>query len=253
MGNVITPCFHHNKTLPSTSTSSKSTVKLIFWEGTSRSVMGKHIAGEIMFEFPDKMLCHADSFFIGQPIPALSIDDPLIPGQTYFVIPIHLFASHTLSASSLAALGSYANNKSPIKFGECPFEYLKGSNGRVLIKVMPEFFIRLISGGDNKENNGTYGGSSGSNSFLCSTPELQKQYEQLVKPKDQLWSPKLETISEYKLSHIVRISRADTGSQYWGNRIGTGSQIMRISRADTGSQYWGKNWHRQPYCGHFEN
>ncbi|KAE9614863.1 hypothetical protein Lal_00036212 [Lupinus albus] len=194
MGNVITPCFHHTKT-PS-STSSKSTVKLLFWEGTSRSLSGKHIAGDIMFEFPDKMLCHADSFFIGQPIPSLSIDDPLMPGQTYFVIPIDLFPSHTLSPSSLVALGSYANNKSPIKFGECPFEYLKGSNGRVLIKVMPEFFIRLISGGDHEQNNG---GSPGSNSFLCSTPELQKQYEQLVKSKDQLWSPKLETISEYKL------------------------------------------------------
>ncbi|KAE9596312.1 hypothetical protein Lalb_Chr17g0347961 [Lupinus albus] len=159
MGNTMTPCFLYNKTLSSSSSSSsssKSTVKLIFWEGTSRSLKGKHIAGEIMFEFPENMVCHADSFFI---------------------------------ASSLAALGSCASNKSPIKFGACPFEYLKGSDGRVLIKVMPEFITRLISG----ENNG-----SSSNSFLCSTPELQKQYEHLVKSKDQTWSPKLETISEYK-------------------------------------------------------
>ncbi|CAL0315850.1 unnamed protein product [Lupinus luteus] len=192
MGNTMTPCFLHNKTLPSSSSSSsKSTVKLIFWEGTSRSLKGKHIAGEIMFEFPEKMVCHADSFFIGHPIPALSIDDKLLPGQTYFVIPIDIFACHTLSASSLAALGSCASNKSPIKFGACPFEYLKGSDGRVLIKVMPEFITRLISG---ENNNG-----SSSNSFLCSTPELQKQYEQLVRSKDQTWSPKLETISEYKL------------------------------------------------------
>ncbi|XP_019455220.1 PREDICTED: uncharacterized protein LOC109356353 [Lupinus angustifolius] len=195
MGNTMTPCFLHNKTSSSSSSSSssKSTVKLIFWEGTSRTLKGKHIAGEIMFEFPEKMLCHADSFFIGHPIPALSIDDELVPGQTYFVIPIDIFACHTLSASSLAALGSCVSNKSPIKFGACPFEYLKGSDGRVLIKVMPEFITRLING-ENNNNNG-----SSSNSFLCSTPELQKQYEQLVKSKDQTWSPKLETISEYKL------------------------------------------------------
>lgn len=186
MGNVVmTPCFQHN-------TNSSSSVKLIFWEGTTRSLKGKHIAGEIMFEFPDMMVCHADSFFIGHPIPALSIDDELMPGQTYFVIPIDLFACHTLSASSIAAFGSCPNNKSPIKFGACPFEYLKGSNGRVLIKVTPQFIIRLISG-DHKEN------GAANSSFLCSTPELQKQYEQLVKSKDQVWSPKLETISEYKV------------------------------------------------------
>ncbi|CAJ1971267.1 unnamed protein product [Sphenostylis stenocarpa] len=190
MGNAMkTPCFHN-----STNSSSKKFVKLVFWEGTSRSLKGKHIAGEIMFEFPEMMVCHADSFFIGHPIPALSIDDQLRPGQTYFVLPIDRFACNTLSVASISAFGS-CPNKSPIKFGACPFEYLKGSDGRVVIKVMPEFITSLISGGD-KENNGPPGSPS---SFLCSTPELQKHYEQLVKSKDQVWSPKLETISEYKI------------------------------------------------------
>ncbi|KAK7320455.1 hypothetical protein VNO77_29940 [Canavalia gladiata] len=195
MGNTMkTPCFQHK-------TKSSSLVKLIFWEGTSRSLKGKHIAGEIMFEFPDKMVCHADSFFIGHPIPALSIDDELMPGQTYFVLPIDRFAFDTLSVSSIAAFGSCPYNKSPIKFGTCPFQYLKGSNGRVLIKVMPEFIIRLMSGdkGNTDNNIGTPSSPCSSNSFLCSTPELQKHYEQLVKSKDQVWSPKLETISEYKI------------------------------------------------------
>lgn len=191
MGNAI--CFSHN-----TNSSSSKSVKLIFWEGTSRSIKGKHIAGEIMFEFPHMMVCHGDSFFIGHPIPALSIDDELMPGQTYFVLPIDLFACHTLSVSSISTLGS-CPNKSPIKFGACPFEYLKGSDGRVLIKVMPEFITRLISG-ENKENSINNIGAPGSpSSFLCSTPELQKHYEQLVKSKDQVWSPKLETISEYRI------------------------------------------------------
>ncbi|KAJ1388033.1 hypothetical protein SESBI_39494 [Sesbania bispinosa] len=185
MGNTV--CFQCK------SNSSSSSVKLIFWEGTTRSLKGKHIAGEIMFEFPEMMVCHADSFFIGHPIPALSIDDELMPGQTYFVLPIDRFAIDTLSVSSISSFGS-CPNKSPIKFGKCPFQYLKGSNGRVLIKVMPEFIIGLISG-DEKQNSG--------NSFLCSTPELQKHYEQLVKSKDQVWSPKLETISEHRIRFSV--------------------------------------------------
>ncbi|KAI4305931.1 hypothetical protein L6164_029257 [Bauhinia variegata] len=186
MGNAaLTPCFQQRS-----NPSSSSTVKLIFWEGTTRSLEGNHIAGEIMFEFPDKMVCHADSFFIGHPIPALAIDDELMPGQTYFVLPIDRFACNVLSASWIASLGS-CPKKSPVKFGDCPFEYLKGDNGRVLIKLSPEFIIKLI----NKESSGCPGG----NNFLCSTPELQKHYEQLVRSKGQVWSPKLETISEHKV------------------------------------------------------
>ncbi|KAI4308175.1 hypothetical protein L6164_031276 [Bauhinia variegata] len=185
MGNaVMTPCFLQRS-------NPTSFVKLVFWEGTTRSLKGKHIAGEIMFEFPDKMVCHADSFFIGHPVPALAIEDELMPGQTYFVLPIDRFACNALSASWIASLGS-SPNRSPMKFGECPFEYLKGANGRALIKVSPEFIIKLI----NKEPEAC---SSGNNGFLCSTPELQKHYEQLVGSKDQVWSPKLETISEYKV------------------------------------------------------
>jgi len=191
MGNAaITLCCNHNKN----SSSSSSSVKLIFFEGTSRTLKGKHIAGEIMFEFPEMMVCHGDSFFIGHPIPVLSIDDELMLGQTYFVLPIdRFFAIHTLSVSSISAFGS-CPNKSPIKFGKCPFQYLKGSDGRVVIKVMPEFITGLICGDENDKEMNDNG-----NGFLCSTPELKKHYEQLVKSKDQVWSPKLETITEYKV------------------------------------------------------
>lgn len=195
MGNsILTPCFHQNP-------NSSSSINLVFWGGTTRILKGKkkkHVAGEIMFEFPDMMVSHADSFFVGHPIPALAIDDELVVGQTYFVLPIDRFACTVVSAASLAALGS-CPSRSPIKFGQSPFEYLKGSNGRVLIKVMPEFITRLIV---YKEINISENNNSPSNNgqrLLCSTPELQKHYEQLVKSKDQVWSPKLETISEYKV------------------------------------------------------
>ncbi|XVF69480.1 hypothetical protein PTKIN_Ptkin11bG0085600 [Pterospermum kingtungense] len=183
MGNSISPCFQPD---------SRSSVKLIFWEGNTRILTGKHIAGEVMFEFPERMVCHADSFFIGHPIPALAIDDDLMPGQTYFVLPLDRFACNVLSAASLAALNSSAR-PAPINFGDCPFEYIKGSNGRVLIKVAPDFITRLIHRSKGEEIGGP------SNSFLCSTPELKKHYDMLVGSKEQVWSPKLETISEYKI------------------------------------------------------
>ncbi|KAL0459134.1 UNVERIFIED_CONTAM: hypothetical protein Slati_0540600 [Sesamum latifolium] len=120
------------------------------------------------------------------------------------------FTSTVLSASSLATLGSAGgpnNNKrvGPVSFKECPFEYLRGSDGRVAIRVVPEFITRLISRNDdhddddNKENIISDGCGNGGNRFLCSTPELQKHYNQLVGCRDQNWSPKLETISEYKI------------------------------------------------------
>ncbi|CAK9184425.1 unnamed protein product [Ilex paraguariensis] len=184
MGNAMSPCCQSSKS---------SLVKLIFWEGTTRILTGKRLAGEIMFEFPDHMVCHADSFFIGHPIPALAIDDELMFGQTYFVLPLDSFSCNVLSVSSIAALGS-SPKRAPIDFRECPFEYIKGSNGRVSIKVSPDFMIKLITRG--KE---TLESTSPSHSFLCSTPELKKHYDQLVGSREQVWSPKLETISEYKI------------------------------------------------------
>ncbi|KAK7386981.1 hypothetical protein VNO78_27404 [Psophocarpus tetragonolobus] len=187
MGNAaIISCFQQKKSLLSSS-------KIIFWDGTMRYLKGKHIAGEIMFEFPDKVICHADSLFIGHPIPALALEDELMLGEAYFVLPMNSFTCETLSLSSLLSLGS---NPNKIKFGECPFEYLKGSNGRVLIKVKPKFIIRLITRGKRPCCPGNH---ENYYNFLCSTPELKKHYQILVKPKDRVWSPKLETISEYKV------------------------------------------------------
>nr|GME19153.1 DUF4228 domain protein [Ipomoea batatas] len=185
--------------------SSRSPVTLIFHDGKSRVLAGKRrVAGEVMFEFPDCMVCHAHSFFIGQPLPILSIDDELVAGQTYLVLPLDCFATTVLSASSLAALGRSprrAATAPPANFRSAAFEYVKGSNGRVSIKVVPEFIVNLLSG-NNGENLQAGGGDDGDDcKILCSTPELKKHYEQLVGSRDQVWSPKLETITEYKIRY----------------------------------------------------
>ncbi|CAI0541376.1 unnamed protein product [Linum tenue] len=146
-------------------------VSLIFWDGTTTALApsgrrrGKLIAGQIMVEHPDKLVCNSESFFLGHPIPALSIHDELLPGQTYLVLPVDLFAcTKVLSASSLAAFTAAAagspNNKTPLVNGGCqPLQYLKGSNGGVLIKVAPEFMIRLLLKVGRDEN------GEGSNGF----------------------------------------------------------------------------------------
>ncbi|PSR86781.1 DNA-directed RNA polymerase [Actinidia chinensis var. chinensis] len=188
MGNAISPCFHP--------ISSRSLVKLIFWEGTTRVLTKKMLAGEVMFEFPDRMICHADSFYIGHPIPALAIDDKLKTGQTYFVLPLDCITSNVLSASSLAALGSSSPKRSLVNFKECPFEYIKGSNGRVSIKVVPEFITKILTRGKELTDQES---KSTSHDFICSTPELKKHYDHLVGSGEQVWSPKLESISEYKI------------------------------------------------------
>ncbi|CAI0541378.1 unnamed protein product [Linum tenue] len=192
--------------------SSPKSVSLIFWDGTTTALTpsgrrsGKLIAGQIMVNHPDKLVCNSESFFLGHPIPALSIHDELLPGQTYLVLPVDLFAcTKVLSASSLAAFTAAAagspnnNNKTPLVNGGCqPLQYLKGSDGGVLIKVAPEFMIRLlvkVGRGEGDEN------GDGSNGFLCSTPELKKHYDQLVGCREQKWSPKVETISEYKVRY----------------------------------------------------
>ncbi|GJW28054.1 hypothetical protein Tco_0044929 [Tanacetum coccineum] len=190
MGNAIGACCIKNE---------GSSVKIISWDGKTRTLTGKRLlAGEIMFEFSDSMICHADSLFIGHPIPALAIDDELKLGQTYLVLPLDIFSSKTLSTSSISALVTHTSKRAPVNFKECPFEYIKGSNGRVMIKVSSEFMARVLtrrSGYNDQENVSTSANTT--NEFLCSTPELKKQYEQLVGSKDQTWSPNLETILEH--------------------------------------------------------
>ncbi|KAK1418236.1 hypothetical protein QVD17_27379 [Tagetes erecta] len=203
MGNAMTSCCLTSQEI--------LFVKLIYWEGNIRTLTGKTwIAGEIMMESPDRMVCNADCFFIGHTIPALAIDDPLKPGETYFVLPLDIFSSKTLSASSISALVSYdkTSKHAPVNFKGCPFEYLKGSNGHVLIKVSPEFMGGIITrrgrGAAGVYNDNDDDDNVTINGFLCSTPELKKVYQELVGSKDQTWSPKLETISEH--NKIIRFS-----------------------------------------------
>lgn len=183
MGNAFWPCLR----------AAAPVVELIFWGGaTERITVSRRanplLAGEIMFRFPDHVVCHADSFFIGRPMPALSVGNQLLPSHTYFILPIDRLPDlhDPLTAASLASLSASGNAPQVAGGGQSPFEYVRGADGRASIKVHPEFLTKLISVCDVEESGA-----------LCSTPELKKHYEQLVGSKDRRpWSPKLESIEE---------------------------------------------------------
>ncbi|KAL5720078.1 hypothetical protein ACHQM5_012781 [Ranunculus cassubicifolius] len=188
MGNAYYMCFGAK--------TRKLCVKLVFWDGTTTILTAKTatLAGEVMFQFPNMVVCHADSFYIGHPLPTLSIEDELISGQTYFVLPIDQFACKVLSVSSLSSLASSPKHFPSSFGGEGPFEYIKGANGRLVIKVSPEFLTKIISKRIETESE-----SCCNERDLISTPELRQHYDQLVGYcKEQGWSPKLHTISESK-------------------------------------------------------
>uniref|UniRef100_A0A7C9DZE6 DUF4228 domain-containing protein n=1 Tax=Opuntia streptacantha TaxID=393608 RepID=A0A7C9DZE6_OPUST len=198
-------------------------IKLILCEGSTRVLKGrmKIKAGEIMFEFPDCVVCHADSFFLGRPIPVLGIHDKLVAGHSYFILPLDRLPSAgggVLSATFLCSLASPPSTcpsdrrKSPVvnwftsdlnsngNNNERPLRYIKGKDGKVvMIKVDPEFLTKVITNNYNGSSPCNNNNNNHNNSLICSTPELQKQYQQLVRAKDQGWSPKLETISEHKV------------------------------------------------------
>jgi hypothetical protein len=67
------------------------------------------------------------------------------------------------------------------------------------IRVSAEFIRKLME--DRRLNIDERGHTLGMDSVdgkpgLCNTPELQKDYEQLVTTRGKCWKPKLETIKE---------------------------------------------------------
>jgi PADRE domain len=187
MGNGLAPCCYWP---------SPTSARVVLWGGSSKLVQGRCQASDIMRELPGYVVCHGDSFYIGLPIPVLSIDDDLLPGQTYFVLPVdRLSYDQALTAASLSYLSPDPNVRpSIVGIHPCPFEHCKNEDGSILIRIFPEFVERVISRGSVKSAKNAWGFHGGG--ALCSTPELKKHYAQLVVPRDQQWSPRLETIKE---------------------------------------------------------
>lgn len=201
MGNGLAPCLN----LPA---AAATTVRLVYWGGQTRLLAEDDkesvvTAGDIAAELPaaEHVVCPADSFFVGLPIPVMLAGEELLPGRTYFVLPAGRFSClKVLTAATLAAL-SPAPKKVPLAGpGQCPFEYVKGAGGAALIRVLPEFIEKVITCDGNSRRGAVVATGDG----LCSTPELKRHYAQLVGSRNQPWSPRLETITECDKSKWLR-------------------------------------------------
>ncbi|KAG8068988.1 hypothetical protein GUJ93_ZPchr0005g14853 [Zizania palustris] len=189
MGNGMSPCLRS----PAVHGEEAGAARLVFWGGAaSQSSSSSATAGDVTAELPNHLVCAADSFFIGLPIPALSPGEELLAGQTYFVLPAARFScQQALTAMSLASLSPNPAKVSLAGGASSPFEYVTGNDGMALIRVLPEFIEKAITCG------GASAGGEVSPDQICSTPELRKDYMQLVGARQQRpWSPGLETISE---------------------------------------------------------
>ncbi|KAK4772332.1 hypothetical protein SAY86_014107 [Trapa natans] len=176
-------------------------VKLIRPDGHV-SVYHKPVqASEVMSEFPKHLVCHSDSFYIGQKVQAMSEHDQLQLGQKYFLLPSHFFQS----VLSFVAIASFVASQSPaapisgvMKKAAAQnqlFEVQKAPSGGLRIRISDEFISRLMEEGAAAGVDDDACGGSGER--LCTTAQLEKDYKQLVGgSRVQQWKPKLEAIKE---------------------------------------------------------
>ncbi|KAM0016697.1 hypothetical protein Hdeb2414_s0028g00699531 [Helianthus debilis subsp. tardiflorus] len=173
---------------------------------------------EVMTE--ECMVCRSDSFYIGQKIPPLAQHDRLQPGHTYFLLPAHLFhsvlsfvtiASFTAvqqqqdtTATATATAAAADNMKMKAAFlkkaaaSSCsPFDIQKTPSGTLRIRVSELFISQLMM--DQAAGSKDLIGLEETSSLLCTTPQLHRDYKQLVVGSRRAWKPKLEMIKETPL------------------------------------------------------
>ncbi|KAJ6705221.1 DUF4228 DOMAIN PROTEIN-RELATED [Salix purpurea] len=213
---MIPWCFHFMGN-PTSCSPPAGTIKLIKSNGLVKIYDRPIHVSELMVEFPKHLVCHSDSFYIGQKIPALSENDQLQFGHKYFLLPQDCFQS-VLSFVTIASFTSSSLQPQPLsarnaflkKAPTCqPFDIQKSPNGCLRIRVLDEFISQLMEEGEVEESEeDESSGNCKPRSRVCTTPQLEKHYTQLV--GSRRWIPKLETIEEQekrKLSSAFGMKR----------------------------------------------
>lgn len=216
------------------SSSSKKIIKVVKWEGGMKTYSRRIKVGEVIMESPKHMVCRSDTLYIGQKIPPLPENQVLRPGNTYFLLPSHLFqsvlsfvtvasilsaaaaTSRAGAASSISDLNSVISTNNNIdmilkkekqkqqqkkkSLESCqPFIIQKSASGCSRIRVSDEFLIsQIVDDGDEDEDEDEDGqplDCCNHKRRLCTTPQLQKEYVQLVQSRTQ-WKPNLPAITE---------------------------------------------------------
>ncbi|KAL4351779.1 hypothetical protein GQ457_06G034460 [Hibiscus cannabinus] len=185
-------CLHHHNNHRERP---RRTLKVINCDGQVKIYDRPVHVAELLNQFPKHMICRSDSFYIGQKIPPLAMDDKLRLGHNYFLLPKQIFQT----ALSFVTIASFANSRysSPRLAKKAaasqPFHVEKSESGCLRIRVSDEFIRELME--ESKTEEGDEESCSGR---VCTTPQLQKQYALLVGSARHNWKPKLETIKEKK-------------------------------------------------------
>ncbi|KAJ4973077.1 hypothetical protein NE237_006251 [Protea cynaroides] len=194
----------------------ESSIKLIKLDGIVKIYHQPIHVSQLMLEFPKHLVCHSDSFYIGQKIPALSEDDLLKPGHKYFLLPKHLFQSvlsfvtiASFASSPCPATNSWSSKQASLKAAAAaascqPFDIQRTPSGSLQIRVSDAFISKLMEEeGKTKEESENENGnpSSKAKGGVCTTPQLQKDYKQLVGSRQ--WKPKLDTIRESERRKLI--------------------------------------------------
>uniref|UniRef100_A0A5B7BP95 DUF4228 domain protein n=1 Tax=Davidia involucrata TaxID=16924 RepID=A0A5B7BP95_DAVIN len=191
VGNHVVSCVQFQRDPP------VGSIKLMKSDGVVKMYDRPIHVSELMVEFPKHMVCRSDSLYIGQKVPALSEDEELQLGSNYFLLPKHFFQS-ALTFLTISSFAASASKKTAFlkKAATCqPFDILKSPSGCLRIRVSEEFLSQLIleQGKNIKEEEE----ETSTKRSLCTTPQLQKDYTQLVGSR-HYWKPKLDTIRENK-------------------------------------------------------
>ncbi|CAL9145616.1 unnamed protein product [Musa hybrid cultivar] len=175
-----------------TADSPKPSVRLVGPDGHIKLYHCRVSAAELMASHPLHLLCRSDAFVIGQPLPALSPDDRLLPGHTYFLLSSHFFHSALSFASLASCFGAFKQRGGGGGGGGAPLprliEIQKTAAGRLQVRVSEEYLDCLWRSASEEEAMDRRGRR------VCTTEELAKDYKQLVSCRS--WKPKLETINE---------------------------------------------------------
>lgn len=212
---------------------SNAIIKVIKSDGTVIMYDRAVNVSALVFNFPNHKICNSESLYIGKKISALSEDDQLQLGHDYFLLPIHFFDSALTFVTVTSFASKISNIKTP-SLSNCQlFEIEKTESGFLKIRVRQEFIFRLIEAAAKEDenrkkmmlvekniiktpsNNNTWvkeiyykidDDDNEVNSLLsnnnisgplCTTPELWKEYKQLVLVKrSRPWKPKLKIIRE---------------------------------------------------------
>ncbi|KAK4763117.1 hypothetical protein SAY86_008885 [Trapa natans] len=222
----IQPCFHltRGRHGAAEEEARPEPIKLIRPEGQVNVYHRSIRVSELMSEFPKHLVCHSDSFYIGQKIQALTEHDRLQLGQKYFLLPSHLCQS----VLSFVNIASFVSSQPPaahlsgiVKKAAAQhqlFHVQKTSSGGLRIRVSDEFISQLMEEErkraaaaekrDEEEEEASWPHGRGRNK-VCTTAQLKRDYEQMVTgPRTRRWKPTLEAVKERSEKKKRSISRA---------------------------------------------